>query len=204
MDVQGAEVARPYVEAAKAEYTNLVDTENVLADRLGLRVVPNIHLIDESGMFRGKVADRAAVEAWLRTEAIAPTGTVVVDAEDAEGHVKALEALTAWMPGNARLHLELADSYRSCGRLKDAESSYEGALKAGEFALIHFRLSSLLLDQGRRAEAVEHLRRAARLEPDNYVIRKQAWAVETPDAFYSGPVNYGWQKQQMERESRER
>jgi hypothetical protein len=36
------------------------------------------------------------------------------------------------------------------------------------------------------------------LEPDNYIIRKQIWAVENPDKFYDGHVDFGWQRQQME------
>ena len=35
------------------------------------------------------------------------------------------------------------------------------------------------------------------LEPDNYIIRKQIWAVQNPDRFYSGDVDYAWQKEQM-------
>ncbi len=36
------------------------------------------------------------------------------------------------------------------------------------------------------------------LEPDNYIIRKQVWAVENPDRFYDAGVDYDWQRQQIE------
>jgi len=36
------------------------------------------------------------------------------------------------------------------------------------------------------------------LEPDNYIIRKQVWAVENPDRFYDAGVGYDWQRQQIE------
>ena len=47
--------------------------------------------------------------------------------------------------------------------------------------------------------AVEKWRRAIELEPGNYIIRKQIWAVQDPDRFYSGDVDYAWQKEQMEK-----
>ena len=34
-------------------------------------------------------------------------------------------------------------------------------------------------------------------EPDHWNLRKQLWAVENPDKFYDGPVDYGWQKEQI-------
>jgi len=36
------------------------------------------------------------------------------------------------------------------------------------------------------------------LEPDNWVIRKQIWAVEHPEKFYDGDVDLAWQKGQIE------
>jgi hypothetical protein len=36
------------------------------------------------------------------------------------------------------------------------------------------------------------------LEPDNFVIRKQIWAVENPDRFYDGEIDTDWQGLQRE------
>ena len=204
LEVLGSDPARPYVEFANATYTNLVDRENLLADLLGLRVVPNIHLMDEAGIFRGEVADEAAVTEWIETSGTPESVSSESGVEDAAGRIKALSVLTDWMPGNARLQLELADAYRATGCVAEAESAYMAAIYAGESALIHFRLSGMLLEQGRRDAGIAHLRRAARLEPENYVIRKQAWAVESPESFYSGAVDYEWQREQMAREASER
>lgn len=33
-----------------------------------------------------------------------------------------------------------------------------------------------------------------------WLIRKQLWAIETPEAFYEGNVDFEWQKEQMARE----
>ena len=63
-----------------------------------------------------------------------------------------------------------------------------------------FQLAIVLLERDQRAEALAELRRAVRLDPQNWVIRKQMWAIEKPEAFYAGEVDYGWQKEQMKRE----
>ena len=56
-----------------------------------------------------------------------------------------------------------------------------------------------LLHQGDRAGAVAAWRRALAADPDNYVIRKQIWAVEHPDRFYPA-IDWAWQKEQLARE----
>ena len=43
-------------------------------------------------------------------------------------------------------------------------------------------------------------RRGRDLDPGNYLIRKQIWAVENPDKFYNGDVDYDWQREQTARE----
>ena len=66
-----------------------------------------------------------------------------------------------------------------------------------------FQLAIVLLEQGKKEEAIAELKRAFRLDPKNWIIRKQLWAIEHPEAFYSGPVDYTWQKRQREKENRE-
>ncbi len=65
---------------------------------------------------------------------------------------------------------------------------------------VRFQLAGMLLEKGDKRGAVGELKRAFRLDPKNWLIRKQMWALEAPDAFYSGDVDYGWQKEQMARE----
>ena len=66
-----------------------------------------------------------------------------------------------------------------------------------------FQLAIVLLDRGNREGAVNELKKAMRLDPKNWLIRKQLWAIETPEAFYSGKVDYAWQKEQIRREDAE-
>jgi len=41
-------------------------------------------------------------------------------------------------------------------------------------------------------------REGVALEPDNYLIRKQIWAVEHPEKFYSSDaVDSDWQREQL-------
>ena len=63
-----------------------------------------------------------------------------------------------------------------------------------------FQLAIVLLEQNKKTDAIAELKRAFRLDPKNWLIRKQLWAVEHPEAFYDGNVDYGWQKAQMAEE----
>jgi hypothetical protein len=56
------------------------------------------------------------------------------------------------------------------------------------------------LERGDTAEAAGLWRRALGEDPGNWLIRKQIWALENPDRFYDGRVDYAWQREQMARE----
>lgn len=60
-----------------------------------------------------------------------------------------------------------------------------------------FQLAIALLGQGKREEAIAEMKRAFRLDLENWLIRKQLWAVEHPEAFYS------WQKRWRQQEEAE-
>lgn len=65
-------------------------------------------------------------------------------------------------------------------------------------ALVLFRQGNALYDQGKTDEAVVLWKQAWALDPKNWVIRKQVWAVENPDRFYDGSVDYAWQREQVD------
>ena len=50
--------------------------------------------------------------------------------------------------------------------------------------------------EGKVDDAMALWRQGLALDPDNYIIRKQIWAVENPDRFYDGDVDYDWQREQ--------
>ena len=43
----------------------------------------------------------------------------------------------------------------------------------------------------KKTEAVAEWRKALALDPKNWIIHKQIWAVEYPDKFYDDNVDYG-------------
>ena len=65
-------------------------------------------------------------------------------------------------------------------------------------ALAHYREGLALYQEDKVDEAMAAWRRGVALQPDNYIIRKQIWAVENPDRFYEGSVDYAWQKEQLD------
>jgi hypothetical protein len=67
-------------------------------------------------------------------------------------------------------------------------------------AIALFQQGTHAFRQGDTAAALGKWRNAMALAPDNLVIRKQIWAVENPDKFYSGTdVDYNWQREQFEK-----
>ena len=52
-------------------------------------------------------------------------------------------------------------------------------------------------ESGSIVEALARWRQGLKLNPDNYLIRKQIWAVENPERFYEGDVDYNWQREQF-------
>jgi len=66
-----------------------------------------------------------------------------------------------------------------------------------------FELAITLLERDKKDEAIIELKRAFRLDPENWLIRKQLWALEHPERFYDGDVDFAWQKEQIAREQAE-
>ena len=56
------------------------------------------------------------------------------------------------------------------------------------------------IDQGKPQDALRALKEGVALDPENWLIRKQGWALEAPEAFYSGDVDYEWQKTRIKTE----
>jgi len=63
----------------------------------------------------------------------------------------------------------------------------------------------VLLHQGEKNAALAKLKQARDLDPDNWRIRKQIWAIEHPEKFYTGDSpDYDWQNEQLNREKNQR
>ena len=96
---------------------------------------------------------------------------------------------------------------QDCARLVDEfarggvhTDSHDPSLTGGDShdpeAMEHYRHGVCLYRRGQFQEALREWRKGVVRQPDNYIIRKQVWAVEHPERFYGDEVDYDWQRQQ--------
>jgi hypothetical protein len=64
------------------------------------------------------------------------------------------------------------------------------------------RLGNLLISLGRTSEGVAEWQGALRVDPRNFVIRKQIWAALHPEKF-EPTIDFAWQRETLEREQAE-
>ena len=167
-DVQGAQVAKPWMQRAAATYRCLLDEGNEVGVAFGLKYVPVGILVDGDGRL------------------VRPVGSVNID------DTTFRQELEAWA-----LSGEISPAWR------DAEPPDQPAPPTPDEAEADARLqlARVLLARGKRDAALGELRGAVVLDPQNWLIRKQLWAIETPGAFHEGEVDYQWQAAQQEREA---
>jgi len=93
---------------------------------------------------------------------------------------------------------ELAERFAASPDLAELERQAERANGlASAAALDHFRRGLALYRQGEVQAALAEWRQGVALEPDHWIIRKQVWAIEHPERFYQGAVDFAWQKEQI-------
>ena len=163
----GADAARPFVEAAGADFPTAVDDRGALSHHFGFKAVPNGLLVDAEGVVR-----------WAKF------GGFSIDDPDDVAVVERF--LAGGEPGPSP---EAALPY-SLGPLER------------DLVATKVRLGRLLDEAGQREEAVAAWREALRLDPENFTIRKQIWAVEHPEKFFPA-IDFAWQGEQL-RVERER
>ncbi len=100
------------------------------------------------------------------------------------------EELTAWLASGSRP--AEWEEVSECGSSRIQLSARER--RADE----HLQKAVACLDKGEKDAALAELKKGTALDPDNWLIRKQGWAVEKPGAFYDGDVDYQWQKSRLE------
>ena len=97
----------------------------------------------------------------------------------------------------------LSDADYNAVLLRDVKRSNKPVSQVITEAAARFQLGLVLLEVGKEQEAMAEWRKALALDPQNWIIHKQIWAVEHPDKFYKGAVDYTWQKAQLEEEKNE-
>ncbi len=199
MDIQGADVARPYVEKAGVTYTALVDANNILGELFGVGYVPLHYIIDEFGIYRMKERDPEKITAFLNSEKVNMELVVKAGPAPSMYDVDRLKAMAANHPDNTTAHLMLGDALVQNGKYAEGIAAYKNAVELDpESAEGPFRIGRALLRQGKKDEALVELKKAAKLDDGNWIVRKQIWAIEHPEKFYEGNVDYGWQKKQIQ------
>ncbi len=210
MDAQGAEVVRRFTEGAGATFTTTVDRAQGLWELYGFDVVPNGFFVDERGVLRylkiggfdaRDAEDVGAIEALLARPA---SGEAEASAAPAKFRTVAdalREAGDAAKrdPDNLDRLLTLAERRVEAREYAAARRDFEAALAKQQSARALVGLAAVYLDLGERAKALEALRQARALQPDNWIIRKQIWAVEHPEEFYPA-IHTDWQKKRIEQE----
>ncbi|WP_347230881.1 tetratricopeptide repeat protein [Bacillus sp. LL01] len=68
-----------------------------------------------------------------------------------------------------------------------------------ELANTKFRLGMVLLEQGKKEEALKELDEALNNDPENFLIRKQRWYIRYPEKF-EPTIDIEWQKLQLKQE----
>ncbi|MEX2549148.1 MAG: hypothetical protein WD638_02890 [Nitriliruptoraceae bacterium] len=68
--------------------------------------------------------------------------------------------------------------------------------QATELASAWLTVARLAIEEERLDDAGAALARGFELDPDNWLIRKQRWALSEPDRFYAGKIDQDWQKEQ--------
>ena len=65
----------------------------------------------------------------------------------------------------------------------------------------HFQVA-IILQEEKKQEALARLKEAVWLDPQNWLMRKQLWAIDALEV-YEGEVNYDWQEARKEAEAKE-
>lgn len=66
-----------------------------------------------------------------------------------------------------------------------------------ELAAAWLSVARFAIEEGRLDDAVAALERGFQHDPDNRLIRKQRWALNEPDRFYAGDIDFAWQAEQQ-------
>jgi len=205
--VQGPEVVKPWLEKYGVTFPVAVDTADVFGAAFGLKAIPVSFLVDEVGIVRlqggGPSKEfRAQVEEILREPVSAVRGGTRESASALS--LDDLRARAARQPDNAGARLALAQALERAGNFTGAVAECEAAARAQpKDATVPFTHGLVLLRQGRTNEALVKFTAARDLDPGNWRIRKQIWALEHPERFYgTNGIDWDWQKVRIAREKK--
>jgi hypothetical protein len=174
LELAGAEVARPYVEAAQPEHPSLMDDSHQLDALFGFVNIPSAIWIDEEGTIV-----RPPEPAWP-----GPSPKLRVELPD---DLLTRLARDGFRPRFGGERERYADALRDwAARGADSPYAYSPSEVVARSqprppevsrAAAHFELAEHLWRAGRREAAFAHFREAHRLQPDNWTYKRQAWSL---------------------------
>ncbi len=178
LDTGGAEVVRPWIEAAQPTYPCLIDQAHVVDELFGIVNVPSGVWIDEEGMIvrppetaypkRPSFLDREIPVGATPNEIVRITEVKKLRVE-ADMYIAALRD---WAAHGAESRFALApEEVLRRSRPRPVEEATAAA---------HFELGQHLHRISRTDDAIEHFREAYRLQPDNWTYKRQAWSLLAP------------------------
>jgi hypothetical protein len=179
LDTGGADVARPYIEAAQPAHPSLIDRAHVCDDLFGIVNVPSSVWIDEHGTIV-----RPAEPAW-------PGSTPVLDmlpdltAEippERKGVIDEIRRFNITPEVTATMLRDWADRRAESRYVLSAEDVIARSRPRGldeATAAAHFELGQHLHLDGGHEAAVWHWKQAHRLDPENWTYKRQAWSLES-------------------------
>ncbi|OAI40663.1 hypothetical protein AYO38_05515 [bacterium SCGC AG-212-C10] len=169
-DVRGAEVARPYIEAAKATYPCLIDRTHRVAELYNMVNVPQAVWIDEEGRIVRPTETAGTGDAFRSMDRT----TGAMDPEQREDlaakRASYLDALRDWAANGAQSRFVLSGDA--------AVERVKGPTAEHAQASAWFRLGEHLHEQGHEAAAQRAFDEAKRLRPESWAFRRQAWNLE--------------------------
>ena len=200
-------MAAPYVRKHGVTFPVAVDTADVLGRAFGLRAIPVAILVDEVGLVRF-IGGGPSAGLLSQIESILKEPMSRVRGKSpqlpAAASLAELERAVAMDASDWKSRVALARSYDEANRHAEAVAQLEtaSAIQPRESS-IPFVWGLVLLRQGRMEGALAKLKQAREFDPENWRIRKQIWAIEHPDKFYTGESpDYGWQKEQLASEQK--
>ena len=110
-----------------------------------------------------------------------------------------LEKRLAATPDDWNSRLALARIFDDEGQAASAVSQLEAATKLRpRDSSIAFAWGLVLLHHGEKDAALVKWKQARDLDPENWRIRKQIWAIEHPEKFYTrDSPDFGWQNEEL-------
>lgn len=140
-------------------------------------------LVDESNALGALYGFRAVPNLFL----IGPDGTVAF---------RELGTFNVREPGKRALVEHWARTGEIVAAERDGEQGAGGGRAEANSRFVEGRR---LYERGLIDDALAEWRKAVAIDPDNYNIRKQIWAIENPDRFYADRVDYDWQQEQLDK-----